>query len=55
MDNMWRDSVLIEKAGNQTISQFNLPEDWAQPLLKSRDTNFEDIDNPGKWYQYYYH
>ena len=35
MDYPWRNFVLIEKAVDPNILQFNIPEDWMSPPLKS--------------------
>ena len=54
MDDTWRNGVLIEKVFNLTISRFNIPEDWTPPPLKSGETKFEEMYNPGKWPQFFY-
>ena len=39
----WSNSVMIDKAGNPTILQFNIPEDWVSPPLNIAETKFEDV------------
>ena len=55
MGDPWRNGVIIDKAGNPTISRFNIPEYWTPPPEKSGETKFEDIDKPEKWPCYFYH
>ena len=54
MDYPWKNGVLIEKVGDPKISLSKIPEDWTPPPLKSWETKFEDVDNPGKWHRYFY-
>ena len=53
MDYPWRNSVLIEKAGDPKISQLNIPEGWTPPQFKRVEKHFEDVYNPGKWSRFY--
>ena len=53
MEDPLRNGVMIEKAGDPTIKQFNIPDDWMPSLLKNGQTKFQDVENPGKWPWFY--
>ena len=55
MNDTWRSGVLIEKAGNPKILRFKIQKNWTPPPLKSGEKKFDEIDNPGKWYRFFYH
>ena len=54
MDDMWSNSLMIEKVGDPTISQFNIPDYWTPPHENIKQTKFEDVENPGNVPPYFY-
>eukprot|EP00957_Ditylum_brightwellii_P204564 15339824-Ditylum_brightwellii.AAC.1 len=49
IDDPWVNDVLIEKAGDMPIPQFQIPSDWNPSDLKEKQPPFPDVDNPGNW------